>query len=135
MIVKSSLKNSVHESNTKASPPQTVSGHDASHATNPPKRAEQPATSQDKPTPQVVDSAPSVDRLTAEFRAISTDDLRDKLETVKHRIADEDWIQRANSGSLSKESMNELDEILNTETAVQIVLIERDLARAKEKYL
>ena len=82
-----------------------------------------------------VKEAPSVDDLTESFRALPTDELKEKLEDLARKIEGEEWVERANRGALTAEGMGQLEELLNTEAAAKIVLLERDLARVKGKYL
>lgn len=80
-------------------------------------------------------TAPTVSELTASLRPLATETLKEKLEELTKRIEDEEWIDRANRGDLTAETMTQFEELLNTETATRIVLLERDVAKAKDKYL
>lgn len=82
-----------------------------------------------------ITTAPTVSDLTETLRSLSTEDLKEKLEALTKQIQEEEWVERANRGDLTAETMTQFEEMLNTETATRIVLLERDVAKAKDKYL
>jgi hypothetical protein len=93
-----------------------------------------PAT-QPLPYPHQMPTSQSVDDFIRRVRLQSSEMIKDELQEVQDRIASEQWIERANSAQLDDKDRVELEEILNKESALKLVLLEREVTRLKGKYL
>jgi hypothetical protein len=66
-------------------------------------------------------------KLVQEYRRWTNEALKEKVHSIQDELDDRQWIALANAGQLSADGMAHLAELLNSESAAKLILLEREI--------
>ncbi len=78
---------------------------------------------------------PSIESVTSSYEGVDTEILQAKIGASKIEMSKDAWIERANAGELSEDELRQLAAMMQTESAMHLVLIRRSLNELEEEFL